>query len=372
LILRELKTEQFRNLADKTLVFDERGQIIIGDNGQGKTNLLEAIYYLTIFRSFRSSSDLECIRFQGKHFSLNGKLLNDEGVEETISAGYDGRRKRVVVSGKEARNLSEAFGVLKSVLVSPEDILIVQEGPATRRKYLDIVLSLISPLYLQRLKRYRKALAARNFLLRDQAAGENVIRPWERQMAEYGAFLTGERLFFVERLAPVYGNIFYKLSSGEKGELIYRSAILEECGTISSEKFDVQQAQGIFAGKMGKTRVFERSRGMTMCGPQTDDLSFMMEGRPLKNYGSQGQQRTAVICLRLAEAHILEKLNGIRPVLLLDDIFAELDLRRCFNLLEELVETHQSFLTAPRKEAIFERLGHLPVRKIRQGDLYDS
>ncbi len=366
MLLRELKIEGFRNLADTELRFDDRGQLILGDNGQGKTNLLEAIYYLTILRSFRGAADQECLRFGGEHFNLRAHWLDDLGRPESLSAGYDGRRKKLVLSGKEVRSLSQAFGIFKSVVLTPDDINIVQGSPGVRRRYLDIVLSIISPPYLDRLKRYRKALATRNYLLRRETRPE-VILPWEEQLAEHGTELILERERLVGELAGLYRPVFERLGNGERGTLCYRCSLLEGRPEGLEEAAARERLRERFSRELERRRPVERTRGMTLSGPQTDELAFGIEGRPLRCFGSQGQQRSAVIALKLAEARLVERRQGLRPVLLLDDIFAELDRRRCLSLLDELVERHQSFITSPRREELFDRLGHLPVLRIEQG-----
>jgi DNA replication and repair protein RecF len=372
LIIRKLKLTGFRNLDDGTLEFAERGHLIVGDNGQGKTNLLEAIHYLTVLRSFRGCPDRECVRFDGEHFQLTADWQDDQGEREAISLGFDGAHKKVTLSGKEKRFVSEAFGRFKSVILTPEDIGIVQQGPSARRKYLDIVLSIISPIYLERLKRYRKALASRNVLLRRTPFSENQIRPWEKQMAESGSYLIREREMFISQLSPYVTDLIGRLSPGEKGSLRYSSSILGDSEPGEVRHLELEKIRETFEYRLNRNRPVERERGISLTGPQTDEMAFEIDGRPLRNFGSQGQQRTSVICLKMAEAELMEKNFGLRAVLLLDDIFAELDLHRSLRLLEELVHRHQSFITAPRKEAVFERLGHLPVKYIHQGRVVDG
>ena len=365
MVLRELKLELFRNLLNANLEFSPVGHLVIGDNGQGKTNLLEAIYYLTLLRSFRLGSDSECIRFGESHFNLRGGWEDDDGRTETLSLGYDSRRKKVVLSGDEKKKLSQAFGVFKSVLVTPDDISIMQGGPACRRKYLDVVLSILSPAYLERLKRYRRALASRNVLLRDRNAPERVIEPWEGEMARSGAFLVEKRWEFTVRIAPLYERLYARLSPREMSTLGYESDLL----AAGEERPQAEQIAERFLERLGKRRSQERERGNTLSGPQTDDLRIEHGRRPIRSFGSQGQQRTAVICLKMAEVELLRTEQGVSPVLLLDDVFSELDPGRCGNLLEEIVERHQSFITSPRSEAVFARLGHLPVLKISAGEI---
>ena len=371
MIIRELKLDHFRNLADTSLEFPEKGQLIIGDNGQGKTNLLEAIYYLTLLKSFRIRNDTECIRFGESHFLVQGCWTDDHGQRERVSVGYDSRRKKVALSGIEKKKVSEAFGIFKSVIFTPDDILIIQGGPALRRRYLDIVLSIGSPLYLERLKRYKRALCSRNMLLRKNSVPAAMITPWEEEMAVSGAFVACRRFSHVRQIAPIYEKLFLGLSSGEKASMAYRSDLLN-VSAVSPEDLDETRVGAAFANRLEKNRRLDQQRGTTLSGPQTDDILFAVEGRPLRNYGSQGQKRTAVICLKMAEAEQIRLSNGVQPVLLLDDIFSELDRRRSENLLQELVERHQSFITAPRKEVIFDRLGHLPIRKIERGVISDG
>lgn len=364
MVIRELKLDRFRNLLNGTLEFCPTGNLVIGDNGQGKTNLLEAIYYLTLLKSFRSANDSECIRFGESYFNVRGGWEDDDGRVESASVGYDGRRKKVVISGEEKKRLSEAFGIFKSVLVTPDHIAIVQEGPAARRRYLDIVLSILSPAYLERFKRYRRALASRNTLLREHSAPAAAIEPWEREMAQSGAFLVERRREFVEKIAPEYEKLYSRLSPGESSTIRYISDLLQDDNGRGPESTRITQR---FLDRLNQRRSQERERGITLSGPQMDELLFEHGGRPLRNYGSQGQQRTAVICLKMAEAALIRREQDVKPVLLLDDIFSELDPVRSGFLLEELVERHQSFITAPRSEAIFARLGHLPALKISAG-----
>ncbi len=370
--INELKLSNFRNISEANLKFAEQGHLIIGDNGQGKTNLLEAIHFLTVFRSFRHAADRECIRFGKDFFWLSALWTRGDDVPEKITVGFNGRRKKVTLSGNLAKNLSMVFGKFKSVLLSPDDISIIQQGPAVRRKYLDIALSIVSPNYLVRLKRYRKALAARNYLLKSRKLNVELIRPWEEQMAEDGAWLILERIEYVKLLSPLYHRWYEKLSPAENSIVSYRCRLLERKSRQVKNSQEHSRIRELLGDDLARNREVERSRGATLIGPQTDDLNFEINGRRLRNYGSQGQQRTAVICLKMAEAGLLKRHHSINAVLLLDDIFAELDRKRCERLLERLVNRHQSFITAPGKEAIFDSLSYLTVKYITGGVITDG
>ena len=363
-----LKLDNFRNLANTTLEFAGRGHLLIGDNGHGKTNLLEAIYYLTLLRSFRGNQDADCICFGEQHFSVRGHWTDDQEGVENLVVGYDGRRKKLVLDGVEKKKVSEVFGVFKSVVICPDDIAIVQEGPSVRRRYLDIVLSLYVPGYLDRLKRYRRALASRNVLLKRHETAEATIKPWEVEMAVYGAKLVVDRLEFGDLLEPVYARLFETLGGGEKSSLSYESDILKAAGYDNGDDLvEQEKLVQVFEQRLEERRPTERERGTSLSGPQTDELVFGLGEKNLRGFGSQGQQRTAVICLKMAEAELFQSRRGIKPVLLLDDIFSELDPGRSSRLLGELVQRHQSFITAPRMEAVFDRLGHLAPLKVERG-----
>jgi len=196
---------------------------------------------------------------------------------------------------------------------------------------------------------------------------EAAIHPWEVEMAIYGARLVADRLEFIRELGPVYSRLFQAMSGGENSSLAYESDILRACGFDGGEVPDQDSLSGVFEKRLAEKRAQERERGTSLSGPQTDELEFSLETRSLRSFGSQGQQRTAVICLKMAEAELFQSRRGIRPVLLLDDIFSELDPQRSQRLLGELVERHQSFITAPRMEAVFDRLGHLVPLRVEQG-----
>jgi DNA replication and repair protein RecF len=186
-------------------------------------------------------------------------------------------------------------------------------------------------------------------------------------MAVYGSRLVEDRFGFVGQLNPVFGRLFDTLSGGEQSSLVYESDLLKYVGFESGDLPDQEALSGEFEERLAERRPQERERGTTLSGPQTDELGFSLGGKPLRNFGSQGQQRTAVICLKMAEAELFQMGRGVRPVLLLDDIFSELDPHRSQRLLGELVERHQSFITAPRMESVFDRLGHLVPLRVNGG-----
>lgn len=359
--INKLIIKGFRNLEDTEIEFPDSGYVIVGDNGQGKTNFLEAVNYLTILRSFRGSTDSECITFGSDCFYLN--LSFDDGiVKSEISAGFDKSRKKITLDGKTLGSLSEGFGRFKSIVVCPDDIDMVQQGPSLRRKYLDIVLSVLSPQYLENLKRYRRALDSRNRLIKENVYDDSLLSPWEQQMAEVGSRVTWQRLDYVEQLSPEYEGLFENLSNGETGQVSYVNSVGE--GFSSADEYKLR-----FLELLQAKRQEEFRRGRSLSGPHADELEFVIDDKSLRRFGSTGQQRTAVISLRIAEARLLEKITGQKAVLLLDDIFAELDNSRSENLFAQLAGSHQSLITTPKRENIFLSLSHMPQLAMKNGRL---
>jgi DNA replication and repair protein RecF len=352
IVLRSLALRDFRNLVRLDLVFPAAGVAIVGENGQGKSNLLEAVYYLHLLRSVRGARDVDVVRFGEAGFHVSART--DGGVNHELSAGFEraGRRKRVKLDGAEPQRLSDALGALPCVLFSPADVDLVAGSPSSRRRYLDILLALSSRPYLAALQRYRQALAQRNAALRDAARGsggkaEQRVAVWEAPLAEHGAVLWRERMAWTSQASPRFAAMC--ASIGEQSPVGMRYATTLE--PSSRETADVADA---IARALAQKRGLDIRRGLTHAGPHRDDLTLTLDGRELRAFGSAGQQRTAAIALRLLEGETLRSRLGAAPVLLLDDPFAELDVRRSARILELLAEQGmgQTLLTVPRETDI--------------------
>lgn len=353
-VLRTLALRDFRNLARVDLRFPPEGAVVIGDNGQGKSNLLEAIYYLHLLRSVRGARDVDVARFGAPGFHVAARA--DGGTHHEISAGFerDGRRKRVRLDGAEPQRLSDALGALPCVLFSPADVELVAGAPSARRRYLDILLALSSRPYLSALQRYRHALAQRNAALRDAlrlssggAKAEQRIAVWEAPLAEQGAVLWLERVRWAELAAPRFAAVCAAI--GERSPVALRYAT-----SLEPPSRDVMDVQAALAVALERKRALDVRRCLTHSGPHRDDLALQLAGRDLRAFGSAGQQRTGAIALRLLEGETLRERLGAAPMLLLDDPFAELDVHRSARILELLAEREmgQTVLTVPRESDI--------------------
>ena len=322
------------------------GCVIIGPNGHGKTSFIEALLYPEVFRSFRGAADRELVRFGADGFHVQA------AARRTVAVGYDARtrRKKVTVDGAEPARLADAIGMVQGVVLSPTDVELIAGAPKERRQYLDVLLAITVPGYLEALTRYRRALLQR---ARASAGG---MEPFEEILAEHGARLMVARAAWADR---------------------WRSTYAEHCraiGEVAAPRLDyVPRTPGdavTLAGAFATARDRDRSLGRATEGPHRDELRLTIGGRPLRSYGSAGQQRTAALALRLIEAATLADAGG--PALLcLDDAFAELDAERSARLgalvAERAAGGSQIVAAVPKTSDLPDVIGALPHWTIREG-----
>jgi DNA replication and repair protein RecF len=353
----------FRNLASVDAALPPDGVAILGENGHGKTNFLEALYYLEILRSFRGARDSDLVRFGSGGFHLSASLGGSRSHD--VAAGFDRptKRKKVTIDGAEPDRLADAIGAFPAVIFSPADVDLIAGSPSERRRFLDVMLSLGSRGYLGALQRYRAALARRNAALRDANGARDpaAIEVWEPTLAQSGAVLTVARQRWTEEHGSSFASLCEAIGERAAGALHYESALR---GSLP----DVQQE---LANALARKRASDVQRGMTQSGPHRDDLRITLEGRDMRAFGSAGQQRTAAIVLRLLEASTLREASGAEPVILLDDPFAELDQRRTTRILGLLQHDSRSqiVLAIPRASDIPEDLTRLERWHVRDGEI---
>jgi len=362
--LATLTVRDFRNLARVELTPPSDGVVVIGENGQGKTNLLEAIYYLQILRSIRGARDHDLVRFGAETFHIAASVETDRAHDVGIGFERAGRRKRIRLDGVIPDRLSDGLGSLPSVMFSPADVDLVSGPPTARRRFLDITLALTARGYLSALQRYRAALLRRNAALREAVRRgrpvDAAITVWEPPLAEHGSLLWSERKAWVESAAFAFEELCRAI--GETGKMALRYA------STTSETTDPRVA---LASALAEKRPMDLRRGLTHAGPHRDDLVMTLDGRDLRIFGSAGQQRTAAIALRMLEARTFRDRTGRAPVFLLDDPFAELDLRRATRVLELLEGSGlgQTLLAVPRESDIPPELTRLERVRIARGEL---
>ena len=360
-----LSLRDFRNFERLELELPEHGIAIVGENGQGKTNLLEGAYYLSLLRSIRGARDHDVVRFDAPGFYVEASMRVPG--ERTLGIGYEraGRRKRVRRDGVVVDRLSDALGTLPAVMFSPTDVELVSGSPSARRRFLDIMLALSSRGYLGALQQYRAALERRNSALRDaQRRGQHVsaaIEVWERPLAEHGATLVRSRRAWVRQVSERFGERCAAIGERAVVELRYETSV-----NVNAESLELALGEALASKRASDLR-----HGLTQSGPHRDDLTMLLDGRELRTFGSAGQQRTAAIALRTLEAETLRDARGASPVFLLDDPFAELDVRRATRVLRLLREIGlgQTLLAVPREGDIPAGLVELRRYRIVAGAL---
>jgi DNA replication and repair protein RecF len=353
----------FRNLASTDIVLPADGLVLIGENGHGKTNFLEGIYYLQILRSFRGARDVDLVRFGAPGFHIAAALGGVPARQVAVGFERQSKRKKATVDGAEPLRLADAIGAFPAVIFSPSDAELVAGAPSVRRRFLDVMLSLTSRVYLAALQRYRAALARRNAALREpsSAGAEAAIGVWEPALAEAGAILWRARRAWVHAHATPFSAL--SAAIGEKGASALRYVTPLDCD-------DAEVEQRLLEA-LARRRTLDVRRGMTHAGPHRDDLELTLDGRDLRTFGSAGQQRTAAISLRLLEASTLRAASGAEPIVLLDDPFAELDHRRTARILELLQDEGrgQTILAVPRATDIPADLTRLERWRVQDGHL---
>lgn len=309
--------------------------VFTGSNAQGKTNLLEAVYLTAVGRSMRTPRDRELIRWGETRARVKVEAEGVTGKRKVEIVLSDKENKRVAVGGAQVTKLGELMGVITVVLFSPDETAVIKNGPAERRRFADIAICQISRAYFYLLSRYNKTLAQRNKLIKSRADGDT-LDIWDEQLARAGAKLIRTRKGFFRRISPLAAAAHEFLTDGK------------ESLTVSYESLDGEADDELYKNlleRLRRDRDRDLMQGFTHSGPQTDDFAAVIGGADVRKFGSQGQQRTAALALKLAQLDLMEEETGESPVLLLDDVFSELDPARQKKLIERLSRC-QTIITA--------------------------
>ncbi len=353
-----LALNNFRNYNDEFIKFSKGINIIYGDNAQGKTNILEAIYMLATTKSHRGSHDKEIINFNSDEGHIKAEI-NKKDINHRIDIHLrKNKNKGIAIDMVTIRKSAELFGLLNIIIFAPEDLNIIKSGPSERRKFVDMGLCQLSRVYYSILSNYNKILNQRNNLLKQIYFDKNAIDMldiWDEQLVGYGNKIIQERRIFVEELNTIIPEIHKKLTSDkEQLRVIYDANVNKES----------------FKEELLNKRDIDIRYQTTQIGPQRDDLIFEIDGRDVKKYGSQGQVRTVALSLKLAEIELVKRLTNDNPILLLDDVMSELDKTRRDSLLNSINDIQTIITCTGYDDFIKERLSIDKIYNVSDGKVH--
>ena len=357
MVIRSLKLKNYRNYDLLDMTFDPKTNILYGDNAQGKTNILEALYLTGTTKSHRGTKDRDMIQF-GHDESHLETVVEKKGAAFQIDMHLKKNSpKGIAIDKIPIRRASELFGIVQFVFFSPEDLNIIKEGPAGRRRFIDLELSQLDKIYLSNLSNYNRIINQRNSLLKDLYGQEHLIETldiWDMQLAEYGTRILERRREFVEQVNEIISDIHYKLTGGrERIRLTYE----ESTGSLTFEQ------------ALRKYRERDIRMKSTTVGPHRDDLCFLNNGEiDIRKFGSQGQQRTAALSLKLSEIELVKKIINDTPILLLDDVLSELDKHRQNYLLESIHDIQTVITCTGLDEFVNNRFSINKIFHIKNGN----
>ena len=363
MIVERISFKEFRNLKNAEVVPSKGVNVICGDNAQGKTNFLEAIWLFTGGRSFRGAKDKELVSFGAQNASLTMEAFSfdrNQNLKIDIASG----KRFVTVNKVPQQSASSLVGKFCAVVFSPTHLALVKDGPSVRRKFLDTAICQTQPSYTAHFFRYNHVLTQRNSLLRYLQKSKNLVDTldvWEEKLAEYGAEIVSRRFSFVVNLKSLSAEFYLGLSSGKEFlNLSYKTSAVSE---VFKEKRKIKEE---FKDKLKKSREEDVFAGFTTKGPHRDDIDIKINGKSARMFSSQGQQRSAVLAMKLAEAELVQKIIGEPPIILMDDVLSELDLNRQNYLLNSILEK-QVFITCCEPE-LTKKLSVGRVFEVSQGD----
>lgn len=357
--IRSIELKNFRNYENLEISFDEGTNILFGDNAQGKTNILEAAYMSGTTKSHKGSRDREMIRFGEEEAHLKTVVVRG-GREYQIDMHLKkNRAKGIAIDKIPIKKASELFGILNIVFFSPEDLNIIKNGPAERRRFLDSELCQLDRIYLADLTNYNKILAQRNKLLKDmiyRPSLSDTLPVWDMQLIETGKKIIRRRKQFVDELREIVNDIHYRISGG-KEELFL--------------KYEPNIDDIFFEDELSRAKEKDKKLCQTSVGPHRDDLLFSIGDVDIRKYGSQGQQRTSALSLKLSEIELVRKSISDTPVLLLDDVLSELDSSRQNYLLNNISDTQTIITCTGLDEFVRNRFTVNRVFEVIAGHVYE-
>ena len=357
--IESVQLKNFRNYENLELKLDKGTNIFYGDNAQGKTNILESVYICGTTKSHKGSKDREIVRFGEEESHIRMNVIKDELTYKIDMHLRKNKAKGVAINGLPIRKARELFGIVNLVFFSPEDLNIIKNGPGERRRFMDLELCQLDQIYLTDLAGYNHIVNQRNRLLKDiymNPGLQETLDIWDMQMVQYGEKVIRKRKDYVKDLNEVIRDIHKNLTGGEEHlEVIYEPSVEAE----------------VFGETLQRNREKDSKMKLTSAGPHRDDLCFMVNGIDIRKYGSQGQQRTAALSLKLSEIYLVKKKIKDTPVLLLDDVLSELDSSRQMYLLDSIYDI-QTLITCTGLDDFVSNQFHInKVFKVIKGEVFN-
>lgn len=360
MIIRSLELSNFRNYEKLNISFSPDVTILYGDNAQGKTNVLEALYTASTTKSQKGSKDKDMIKFNESESHIR-MTVEDGDIERRIDMHLKStKQKGVAIDGIPIRKASELYGIMNIISFSPDDLGIIKEGPAERRRFIDMELCQLDKLYMHNFSGYNRALDQRNNLLKQisfNAELKGTLNVWDEQLINFGEYLIEKRGLFIKEISDIASKI--------------HSIITENKETLEIQYLPSTDKES-FRNELLSSREKDIILKMTNVGPHRDDMIFMVNGQDARKYGSQGQQRTAALTLKLAEIELVKEKTGKNPVLLLDDVLSELDRNRQNKLLENISGVQTIVTCTGLEEFIKNRIKYDKVYRVTAGTITEE
>jgi len=342
MILQQLEVHRFRNIEPVKIGFHPKVNFFFGDNAQGKTNFIEAVYILCLAKSFKSNDDSELVPFHADDYLIEGEFESESGIKRHVGVMFEkSNGKQIKIDGKRLNAFSKLVGLFPIVILSSSDYAITNGPPAERRRFFNILLSQSSSRFLDDLKKYDKVLKQRNTILGEAASGKtsvlSQIELWNVQLIELGSRIMAARKNIVNEMNPYLSEFYEKITGAHDGLTIdYVPNI-----ALTSE----EHIADAFEKTLQKHALWERKRGKSLVGPHRDEFHVMIGDKNLRKFGSRGEHKSAAVSLRATESIILKQKTETSPLLLLDDLYAELDKPRSQNVLNLFEKNSQLFIT---------------------------
>lgn len=365
--LTEFRLHNFRNHRLTRFSFSSGVNVLYGKNGQGKTNLLDGVAYLCLTKGFLNSTDSSSICFGEKEFEIEAEFLSDINIKSSVQVHYSNetRKKSLVVDGSKVDRLFSHIGMFPIVLLAPQYYSIVNGIPQERRKFIDMIISQSSKSYLNDIMEYRKVLKQRNKILSDQLnyTHEENVAQWDALLIKYGTKVIRRRYQFIQEFIPCFERAYKEITPAQEIPVInYFPCIgvrdVKMKLTMAVETMEEKIVVTMFEQALQERRIEEQRRGVTLVGPHKDEIEFMINDHDVRQFASQGQQKTFLVALKIAEYFYLQDKCREKPLLVLDDLFSELDRERSKSLLMFLKDKCQVFITSTSSDIFDEMLGY--------------